>query len=299
MFDFFKRRKSGTLKKEKMENHIGCMVGNCNSNNVIEIPFEKKIIVGQNRDNILVNEWWYPIVKKMHDESSVKGCIKSIEIKQGLNCAGQCVIDVCGDSLEIKIQLGAHKISEGNVFTETLAHELFHAEDAYNIVDKYGILEYQAIKENSLAKMTRDILGEYSACRKTAEMYNSFDSVEDVKARIENTYTTLEATFKGQYSNYEFAKSCIYCLNYAIATRCAFADVSENEEVGLIFKHNTLKYEGYKEYISKVRKLLNDKYGDQPLNASMYIELGNQIICELAKVHGAEGDMELLMSNLF
>ncbi|WP_090810889.1 hypothetical protein [Paenibacillus sp. 276b] len=244
----------------------------------------------------LEEDRYFEAAQLVYDKFGIGDHISRIEIISGLNI-GECLATLENEKLKISIRLSLnllgvdehsgciHPFSQESCkkFTDTLAHELFHAQSIIDLTGRFGLKEYRSILEsnNGIAKFGWTIMDEYSVCRLTAEEYHSYDSTEDVKIRM-SFFDTLAIEI--QY----FSKNGgptpqqrtdlidrIVAINYALATRCAFADVSGDTEEHL----NLLKWNsGYKPYITKARQIFNQYYAMQPLSRAQYKEIGYKLM---------------------
>lgn len=239
---------------------------------------------------------YFGAAQKVYDSADIREYINRIEIKGNLDCSGECDVNVENGQVTIRIaskHLGiiahsgyVHEYTEEQCkeFTDILAHELFHAKDDVEIIQKFGIVEYKSIREikNEVPSMPREILSEYSACRQTAEQYDSYDSKEE-SSSAKNYYERIK---KEVIQNKEEVsmkvQSYMYYMNYAIATRCAFADVSGDELKHLgILSSVVDDYDNFTKYICALRLLFNEYYDLQPLDKAKYQELGDKMMCKL------------------
>lgn len=273
---------------------------------ISEIPFEEKIIyLLEGKEAAFPRgfekEKYFTLAKEVYESSNAKDVIEKIKITRLTeNVAGYCIPKVCNNKLLITIVIEEFKLginSPSKVvlkddkcieFRNILAHEIIHAEDEKRIIDEYGEKEYQAIIDNEIAKLGKTILTEYTACRKAAENYAYFDSTEDIKKKVNgiDAYLGYKEINAIQFENpgekeLEYARD----LNYAIATWCAFADVSNEYEKKLHVPTYIKKHKEYTKYILSVRSLLRANYEKQPLNEEKYQKLGQQIMSELATIY--------------
>ncbi|AJS59984.1 hypothetical protein [Paenibacillus sp. IHBB 10380] len=320
MFKIFRKKIKGFPKcsnkvdsnEEKKEQEL---------ENFSVIPFEKKIVyMKENRIidfpekyehvdgklTVFEKDKYFSSARRVYDSANIGEYIKRIEIKGNLDGLGECQSYVENDKLQIIVRIASkemgiighsgyvHKYTEEKCrkFTETLAHELVHAKNHVNFIRKFGIEEYKAIREskNKLLSIAWNILDEYSACRETAEQYNSFDSVERIGESEKFMYTSI---MKGVLKNKEKEKVLmdsntymyIHHLNYTIATRSAFADVSGNEEEHLNHIGGNDKFSNY---VKSIRSLLGEYYHLQPLNEVSYKKLGKSIMCSFLEIYEVE-----------
>ncbi|MCM3206368.1 hypothetical protein [Paenibacillus illinoisensis] len=217
--------------------------------------------------------------------SGIGDKIERIEIVSDLDDAGECAVLNEDAKISITIRVRSFKMGinyggyiheydeeKNREFCEVLAHELIHAKDSVDIHSKYGNEEYKSIREDKITNLAWIILGEYSACRKISERFNTFDTHEQIristaKKNITNKLTNGDGFFSPIVS--------LYHLNYAIATRAAHADVSEAES-----RYLETDNEDEKAFIDSMRKLFNTYYNLQPLNKVQYEELGTAMIIE-------------------
>ncbi|WDU78695.1 hypothetical protein [Lysinibacillus sp. G01H] len=270
-----------------------------------EIPFEDKIIYLLKGKEAAFprgfeKEKYFTVAKEVYESSNAKDVINKVEITNLNGDAGHCLSKIKNNRLHITIRIDSFKLGivshsgfideysdeKCNVFTNILAHELVHAEDDKRIVDTFGIEEYEKIRINTVACFGKVILSEYSACRKTALQYGDFESPENIEGVIVAYYWTLPNVSEKNLENRE-TKDFVYALrlNYAIATRCAFADVSQEKEEGLYISSNLKYHKEYTKYILSVRNLLRTNYEKQPLDEEEYQKLGQQIMSELATIY--------------
>lgn len=302
--NIFKRKKPETFIST---DNNGPMEEVNKKNSSTDIAFEQKIIYLFNGEEnpfpekckvystTFEKEKYLSAAKEVYKSSFAGDIVEKIEITQLDGDAGHCETEIKNNNLYVTIRIEAFKLGlvehSGYVheysdelcttFTNILAHELVHAEDIKRTVDAFGIEEYQKIHNNKIAKLGWNTFSEYSACRKTAEQYGAFDSFEDVGQRIKNFYSSLEVTKISKDKELDN----IMRLSYAIATRCAFADVSPVKEKDLYISQDVAKYKEYTQYILMVKKMLSTYYSDQPLNAARYEEFGYQILNGLSEIY--------------
>lgn len=270
-------------KKEKFTNHFKHVNGS-------DILYEKNK--------------YFEIAQSIYDSFGIDEYIENLLITSSryFEDSGTTDSKIINDTLKITISIASRKLGIVNhseyihqftreklkEFIDVFAHEMFHAKSSVEIVKHYGINEFKKIKEeeSSIAKIAWIILDEYSVCKDTAEQYNSFDSIEDVASKLNSQYLIMtDALQKTEVSKNELLKIC-FDLNYAVATRCAYADVSGDEK-----KH--LQIDRLKEnqlcYMENTRKLLMEYNSLRPLNYARYNELGVSLIrYMLADLHGMQ-----------
>ncbi|OAB39268.1 hypothetical protein PMSD_04895 [Paenibacillus macquariensis subsp. defensor] len=251
-----------------------------------EIPFPEKYEDQVSGKTIYFNkDKYFQAAQKTLELSKIEDKINRIEIVSDLDGAGECKSSMENDRLHITIRVASNKLgvmnsgyiseydeSQCKIFCEVLSHELVHAKDSIEIVSKYGINEYKSIIEEKVSNFAWIILGEYSACKKTAERYNSFHTDEQINIDMAKSNIVVFLMDQGRMFT---PVDSLYYLNYAIATRVAHADVSEDQE-----KYLQVLNVNEERYISSMRELFNKYYGLQPLNSNQYKELGNNMISE-------------------
>ncbi|AIQ40312.1 hypothetical protein [Paenibacillus sp. FSL R5-0912] len=256
-------------------------------------------------DDVLYEDNKYlDVAQSVYDTFGIDEYIENLQIiaDKHFDNAGTTMFNIVNDTLKITISISSiklgivnhseyrHQYTDENlkIFIDVFAHELFHAKNSVEIVKHYGINEYKKIKECSIAKIAWFILDEYSACKATAEQYNSFISFEDVVRNLNSPFFNLTNELKKtDVSKIKLEEICVN-LNYAIATRCAFADVSGDEKRHLQLDKLS---ERQLSYVASVRKLLMDYNSQRPLSYEKYEELGVSIIRNiLTNLHGVEND---------
>nr|WP_091011994.1 hypothetical protein [Paenibacillus amylolyticus] len=146
------------------------------------------------------------------------------------------------------------------------------AKDSIDIHSKYGNEEYKSIREDKITNFAWIILGEYSACRRISERFNTYNTHVQIKVSTAKMNITNQLT-RGEGISPPIVS--LYHLNYAIATRAAHADVSDAES-----RYLESDNEDEKAFIDSMRKLFNTYYSLQPLNKVQYEELGTAMISE-------------------
>lgn len=235
---------------------------------------KKLPLSSQNRDICLKK------AQKVYNEIGIENYIKSIRIEElDFGTSGEVNTNVIEGSNEIEVivsiapyVLGIN--NDGYVrslnhqqiekFIDVLSHELFHAKNNIDILKHVGANEYTHICNNQdfWFKLARIMFDEYYACRKNAECYNSFSSVE-VGRNIETNFSSLKYCYAALY---------IRTLFYSTATLSAFADVSkEQEEIVL----RTLKTS--KKIFQDIRSVFNDFYLKVPLDYNLYLNMGYKL----------------------
>ncbi|AVK83593.1 hypothetical protein C3943_08425 [Lysinibacillus sp. B2A1] len=303
-FNLF-RRKSNEEDTVNMQEDVKQIHETTKTKVSSEIPFEEKIIyLSEGKEKAFPRsfekEKYFTVAKEIYESSDAKDVINKIEITNLNGDAGHCLSKIKNNRLHTTIRIDSFKLGivnhsgfvheysdeKCNVFTNILAHELVHAEDDKRIVDTFGIEEYEKIRNNTVAYFGKVILSEYTACRKTAQQYGDFESPENIEGTIAAHYRTLPNVSEKNLTNPE-TKDFVYALrlNYAIATRCAFADVSQEKEEDLYISSNIKYHKEYAKYILSVRNLLRTNYEKQPLNQEKYQKLGQQIMSELATIY--------------
>ena len=209
----------------------------------------------------------YNVYRQIGENEYLKSVILKPWEDQGLTH-----VDLINNEPEITISISPYKIGiiAGSVvkkyqtfveFRDVFAHELFHAQSNCNIINKYGVAEYKSIKDDMdmYTMLARIEFDEYIACRKNAEMFQSFDTIE--------TLDSAE-TFINNYRAYGYP-ICLQKFLYCVATHTAFAEVSQN----YIDKLSIEKYK-LKDIFFAIKKLFNEAYGEVPLNHERYKMLG-------------------------
>lgn len=247
---------------------------------------------------------YFMAAQKIYDLAGVGEYIKIIEIKDNLDCSGECDAKIENDKLQITIRIDSKELgivgNNGYIykyseklcknFTDVFAHELVHAKNSIDIIKAFGIEEYRFIKDknNKISKMALHILDEYSACKEVAEKYNSFESTERIDRQIKANHLSIMQVIQNEEKVTTLMKPNIYALNYAIATRCAFADVSGNDAEHIEIPSRIFGNIRFEKYVKEIRLLLHKYYNLQPLNNEKYQNLGNEIMYELLSIYGVE-----------
>ncbi len=244
--------------------------------------------------------------RKVYDIIDIDKYIHRVEIVGELPDAGQCEYEIIDGNLRITIRVAAHKLGiichtgyiwdykdeQCKIFTDILAHELFHAEDIVRICEEHGIDEVSKIKksENLMVKLAFNTFSEYKACRGTADNFNSFDTAESLDRCLNISNLTLKEgikNYKKESPMLDQLKRTIFYVNYVIATFCAFADVSADKEKDLVLSDYVSGHSIFTYYINKLRKMLNEYYSfSTSLTEEMYQSLGKQMMYDLVSVYG-------------
>jgi hypothetical protein len=172
--------------------------------------------------------------------------------------------------------------NNSKLFTDTLAHELVHAQNIVNFINRYGIQEYELIRQDRIAFLAWYSLDEYIACKVVAEQYNSFDlkgATDSIEKIIElnmskiivDMLSSVVSTQKSKNWNYKF----LLIMFYDLVTRSAFADVSI-DHIKFIRTNN----QRYERFIITIRELLGQNYLATPLSKEKYYILGNVLLTE-------------------
>ncbi|SEB27492.1 hypothetical protein [Paenibacillus sp. 276b] len=237
---------------------------------------------------------YFEAAQTIYEEFGIGQYISQIEIINGVN-KGECQAKVENEDFSITIRLSLFQLGvvehSGYIypftkdrckqFTDTFAHELFHAKTIVDFIEKYGLKEYRLIADPkiSIAKFGWVIMDEYSACRLTAEKYNSYDSHESVE-RYMNVFGSLAREIisvqqNGVISIQQIGKiiNRIVATNYALATRCAFADVSGDTE-----EHLKVINSIYEPFILRTNMIFQDYFVKQPLSLDQYTEIGFKLM---------------------
>lgn len=227
--------------------------------------------------------------RTVYELVGIENHIKEIKIMNTLDCGGQTEINIEDDKVEIIISIAASNLGIGSggrvseytiqlceKFADVLAHELFHAENNIDIIGYVGIEEYKSIRysKDIWFKLARIMFDEYCACRKNAEKFNSFESVESER-KIEYIFNYLQDVYIDSDLLYSVRE-----LFYAIATLSAFADVSTEKEI-LILE----KLKRSKKLFQEVRNVFNCFYLESPLNYKKY----NNMACKLEQIYDSHG----------
>ena len=204
--------------------------------------------------------------------------------------AGTSDPQISNHNLRITITIASYKLGIVNdgqtinrldskffkIFEDVFYHELFHAKSSVELVRAYGIDELERIKEEkSIATMAWTVLDEYIANKETAQAINFYNTHETVRKAFDcynNGFTRESGT--GDFSEIKLI-SLHQKLNYAIATRCALADVFGNEEYHLSLSSLA---ENQIEYVNGIRKLLREYESVRPINYAGYLELGERLM---------------------
>lgn len=183
---------------------------------------------------------------------------------------------IINNNLKIIISMPSAKVGVGsglkvtpfsedicNKFCEFLAHELFHAYSITNIVSAYGIDEFKTISNSpdDLAKIAWKTFDEYYACRKNAETFQFFDSVE----KIENAESSYNLAKKGNSTDIE-------SMFYTLATMSAQAEVKNDNTTERKVENSNLKPVFY-----SVKDIFNEMYNKVPLQNDQYKSLRNEL----------------------
>lgn len=283
----------------------------------VRMDFERKIVYKRNnkidkfplkheKDGYLAyfeKDKYLDAAKEVYDLFGIGEYIKAIEITDNIDCSGQCFSDTKSEKLQITIQIHSkelgiivsggyiHKYSKERCkkFVDIFAHELVHAKNKVDIVEKYGIDEYKALidETNKVSKMAWKILDEYIACREVAKNFNSYDSTERIDNYTSGVYKNINEIINNKEKSITI-QSNIDKLNYAIATRCAFADESGNDAEHLEISSYIYGHEKFRKYVNETRRLLNEYYDLKPLNKASYQEMGDKMMYELLSIYGVK-----------
>lgn len=199
--------------------------------------------------------------------------LKELKIVKALDGAGETKVNTNNGKPEIIISIAASKIiytnDDGKEFCDILAHELFHAQSVTSIIENLGLEEYMNIHnlKNNWSKIAYVIFDEYYACKKNAELFQSFESVESIEG-IRKKMSWLNAVCNSD-DKINTNLSAIYQLFYNISTLNAFEDVSKEKEEECMMVATEIR-----EIMEKTRMLLNEYYCKVPLRAEEYEVMG-------------------------
>lgn len=204
-------------------------------------------------------------------EFGVIDYIKEIKFKNNMEGA-ETSFRICENKLLITISISAFKLGIGSgggqsqfntkEFHEYLCHELFHAQSLVHIYETYGIEEIKKLEhltkdhkeEQFWERIAFLSFEEYCACRKNAEKYKVFESVEDFE-RIKKIFSYSKVFEK---PNFEVNNQLFYNISTLVALKDAGKSMKIPEElvplfsnIGLCFRTNysnsPLSFEGYQE----------------------------------------------------
>lgn len=230
--------------------------------------------------------------RSVYEAISIEGQIKQIRIETPFDGAGQTKPNADYENVEVIVSISASKLGIGcgeggqqfapeqcKEFADVLAHELFHVQNIFQHVNRFGIEDFRKAyhAKDCWSKLAWIIFDEYSACRKNAEQFGSFESVEIAKS--ENIDKILNAIQGLKDPNSDFAFGYIGPLFYTLATISAFSDVSEVQEKNI---ENHLPSAISKTVFVNARNVFNQEFANRPLNAEQYYELG----CKLKDIIG-------------
>ncbi|WP_240416774.1 hypothetical protein [Paenibacillus periandrae] len=317
MFNFLKKKKESATKTVSNSNHFqedkeflvldhSHEEKSLSANRFSKSEFENKVVYLKGPDRIVTEfpkkygniyfekDKYFKIMQKIYDSSNIGEHINRIEIVGYLDNAGECSTNIVNGQLKITIRIAAPKLGliesgyiheytekSGTTLNNIFAHEFVHAEDIVNIVKRYGIEEFNSIRTNKISSLAWSSLTEYSACRKTAELHNEYDSVEQIESSL--IYNLLDSFKKGG-ATWLNPYNCIVNLNYAIATKCAFADESGDESYHLEISKSIKHHDKVSDYVHQVRRLLIENYSVQPLDKNGFALLGNKFLSEFLTI---------------
>lgn len=234
--------------------------------------------------DLIHKEEFFQAGRIVYNSIAPDALLTEIKITTEILDCGETVPVVSDQEVRITVKIAAKElgiINDGYIiafepsqckkFADVLAHELFHAQSIAQCVNRYGVQNFRDILQPSdpWIKKAWIAFDEYYACRKNAEEYGSFDSVELKK--IDRFDSLMRAMLTGPQSQQDLYISAIL---YLLATISAFSDVDKNraKEIEQLLPSPYAKFT-----LAYCRQVFNATYSELPLDANAYKKLGDSL----------------------